>query len=344
MFPVLVVTRPAATSSRDRASAAFPAPRILNEPIGCRFSSLSQISAGASSTWSRTSGVRIAVPASRSRAASMSASGIRKSNLDAHASLSRAPENEFRRREVLDRDAERLEDGQLVLVLAAWVRPEQHLAELGLDVVRAEGAFRRGDEVVAGLVQGGLAPIDERASVRHRLRVELARRPDAGTDCVHVCAAGEPALLDDRLLRRRRRAHDLCTEERRVDRRRDRGADLAGELFGCLEPPRPDPDLGIVEHGPHRVDVASRLRSRSQDRDALRVRPRERAGRDCRDGRRADLGDRRRIHDRDELARLSVVEQDAAHVRVEAARRVRRDDDDLLQRVGGRGSRRGTRA
>ena len=48
MLPVLVVTRPAASSSRGALSTAFPAPRILNEPIGCRFSSLSQISAGAS--------------------------------------------------------------------------------------------------------------------------------------------------------------------------------------------------------------------------------------------------------------------------------------------------------
>src|SRR5688572_2509724 len=54
---------------------AFPAPRILNEPIGWRFSSLSQISAGAWSTLSLTSGVRSASPRIRSRAASMAARG-----------------------------------------------------------------------------------------------------------------------------------------------------------------------------------------------------------------------------------------------------------------------------
>jgi hypothetical protein len=46
---------------------AFPAPRSLKQPIGCRFSHLSQMSAGAS-TFSRMSGVRMAMPRIRSRA------------------------------------------------------------------------------------------------------------------------------------------------------------------------------------------------------------------------------------------------------------------------------------
>src|SRR5512144_999569 len=45
------------------------APRSLKEPIGCRVSSLRYISAGASSTFSRTRGVRNTVPVMRSRAA-----------------------------------------------------------------------------------------------------------------------------------------------------------------------------------------------------------------------------------------------------------------------------------
>jgi hypothetical protein len=50
MFPVLVVTTPVASSARDAPRIAFAAPRSLKEPTGCRFSSLSQISAGDSST------------------------------------------------------------------------------------------------------------------------------------------------------------------------------------------------------------------------------------------------------------------------------------------------------
>src|SRR4051794_26855681 len=50
---------------------ALVAPRSLNEPIGCRFSSLSQTSPGASA-FRRTRGVRTVTPAKRSRAARMS--------------------------------------------------------------------------------------------------------------------------------------------------------------------------------------------------------------------------------------------------------------------------------
>jgi hypothetical protein len=65
MLPVLVVTTPCASSARGAVRIAFAAPRSLKEPIGCRLSSLSQISAGASSTCSRTSGVRSTVVAMR---------------------------------------------------------------------------------------------------------------------------------------------------------------------------------------------------------------------------------------------------------------------------------------
>src|SRR5690242_4425952 len=75
ILPALAVHTPCASWSRGMSAIALLAPRILNEPIGCRFSSLSQISAGASAP-NRTSGVRTAAPAMRSRAARMSASGI----------------------------------------------------------------------------------------------------------------------------------------------------------------------------------------------------------------------------------------------------------------------------
>jgi hypothetical protein len=73
MLPALTVTTPLAVSVAEALRIALTAPRILNEPIGCRFSSLSQISASASAS-SRTSGVRIAAPAIVSRARSISAS------------------------------------------------------------------------------------------------------------------------------------------------------------------------------------------------------------------------------------------------------------------------------
>src|SRR5579884_17180 len=51
---------------------ALLAPRSLNEPMGCRFSSLRKIWAGAPSTFRRSRGVRITVPAVRACAARMS--------------------------------------------------------------------------------------------------------------------------------------------------------------------------------------------------------------------------------------------------------------------------------
>ena len=71
MLPALAVTTPCARVSGGAARIALPAPRSLNEPIGWRFSSLSQISAGAS-MGSRRSGVRVTRPARVRRAASIS--------------------------------------------------------------------------------------------------------------------------------------------------------------------------------------------------------------------------------------------------------------------------------
>src|SRR6185437_14832585 len=72
MFPAEAVSTPRASSSRPSSAMALAAPRILNEPMGCKLSSLSQTSAAASA-FSRTSGVRAATPAMRARAATASA-------------------------------------------------------------------------------------------------------------------------------------------------------------------------------------------------------------------------------------------------------------------------------
>src|SRR5205814_1292911 len=68
MFPAVAVTTPACSLSSGIWSTALLAPRSLNEPIGCRFSSFRWISRSPSCR-SRTSGVRRTRPARRSRAA-----------------------------------------------------------------------------------------------------------------------------------------------------------------------------------------------------------------------------------------------------------------------------------
>ena len=71
MFPALAVTTPPASSAGAAARIADSAPRSLNEPIGCRFSSFSQMRSSK-----RTSGVRRTASPSRSRARRISSSGI----------------------------------------------------------------------------------------------------------------------------------------------------------------------------------------------------------------------------------------------------------------------------
>src|SRR2546426_10770808 len=55
----------------------LPAPRTLNDPVGCRFSSFRKISAGASSAFRRTRGVRATKPSIRFRADSIAAKSRR---------------------------------------------------------------------------------------------------------------------------------------------------------------------------------------------------------------------------------------------------------------------------
>ena len=81
MFPALAVSTPRSVCSGAACRIALTAPRILNEPIGCRHSSLSQISAAASGASRRTSGVRIAAPRIVSRARSSWARSIGASSI-----------------------------------------------------------------------------------------------------------------------------------------------------------------------------------------------------------------------------------------------------------------------
>src|SRR6266550_1339091 len=90
MLPALAVHTPPASSSGSTSASALPAPRILNEPMGWRFSSLRKISHGASSSGNETSGVRREAPTMRSRAARISSMGIGSAN--ATRSTSAQPE------------------------------------------------------------------------------------------------------------------------------------------------------------------------------------------------------------------------------------------------------------
>ena len=252
MLPALAVTTPLAVAAGGACRIALTAPRILNEPIGCRFSSLSQISAGPS-TGRRRSGVRIAAPAIVSRARSISAKGIR-TRPRCRALLAGLPDDQLGGGEVLDGEPERLEDGQLVAARAAGMGADQHLAELGADVLLAEP----GEQQVARLVHGRLTPVDEEAGRGHRLRVELADGRDARADGVHVRARRQPVPLQDRLAGARAGADDVG---------------LAQHLLGrAAVAAAPRADLGVGHDGAHRLRVRTGLDAGAEDRDDPRVR------------------------------------------------------------------------
>src|SRR6266581_6688708 len=76
MFPALQFYTPRFLTSGPARAIALLAPRTLKEPVGCKFSSFRKISADASSTFNRTSGVRRTFPLIRSLASSISFRGI----------------------------------------------------------------------------------------------------------------------------------------------------------------------------------------------------------------------------------------------------------------------------
>src|SRR6266581_622511 len=76
MFPALQVYTPRFLTSGPARAIALLTPRTLKEPVGCKLSSFRKISAGASSTFKRTSGVRRTFPLIRSLASSISFRGI----------------------------------------------------------------------------------------------------------------------------------------------------------------------------------------------------------------------------------------------------------------------------
>src|SRR5438445_2805495 len=76
MFPALQVYTPRFLASGPARAIALLTPRTLKEPVGCKFSGFRKISADASSTFKRMSGVRRTFPLIRSLASSISFRGI----------------------------------------------------------------------------------------------------------------------------------------------------------------------------------------------------------------------------------------------------------------------------
>ena len=188
--------------------------------------------------------------------------------------------------EVLDREAERLEDRQLVV--RACGRGARRSAPRRARPRMCSGPIAPSaprQQVVAGLVQRRLAPVDE----------ERWRRPSS---------------------RCRARASSGCSSRRRSRGRPARASRAAGSARArwCSvqttsapssvssgvppSPPRPRAQLRAGKDGAHRLDVRARLDAGAEDRDDRASRRGRAPRRDGRDRRGADLGDRRRVQER----------------------------------------------
>src|ERR1044071_3342191 len=99
------------------------------------------------------------------------------------------------RREILDREAERFEQCDVLIVSPTLAAPDEQLADLGDDVLGADVAIMQGDENVAGLFEGGFASVDVQPRFDDSGGVELAGARLAGTDCVHVRSRREPLAI-----------------------------------------------------------------------------------------------------------------------------------------------------
>ena len=180
----------------------------------------------------------------------------------------------------------------------------EELAQLRDDVVGADALLLDGAQVVAGLVERGLAPVDEESCRRHGLRADLPRPPVREGSCrIDVRPRRQPAQLHDRIAGGRRRADDVGSVERLLDGCRHERVRLQGECLRVGRIAAPDADDRVLEHGLHRVDVRASLHAGAEHRHRARSGPGEQLRRDGRDGCRPDLGDRRRVEDGESAAR-----------------------------------------
>ena len=300
----------------------MPAPRILNERTGCSTSSLSQISASAS-TSSRTSGVRIAVPSSTSRARRISSIAItarppcptssasaRRSTCSAAARSSTARPSDLK---TVSSSSERRPSADA----------DQELADLGADVLGADRALALREQEVARLVDGRLAPVDEQRRVAHRLRCRARASSGCSSRRALTCT---PSF-----------SHSRCTIGSAAEvavtttsaSRTASSAVATSSTSSSSAAARPGVRLQTTTRSKSRTArIASRCalpwmpapRIASVRASLAREQPRRDAG----DGRGADGGDAARVQERARLAGLAVEERDEALMQIEAARRVRR--------------------
>ena len=286
MLPALAVTTPLAVSARERlpdrvdgAADLERADRLqvlelepdLRRPVDRR-------GAGAASGSRRRR-------SSRGRARSRRAGS--ELDLGADALLAGLAHDQLGGGEVLDREAERLEDGQLVRVACgpgcAPISTSPSSARMCSSPSpassRSPDSFRVDSRRSTKRPAAAIVSVSSSRAVGRLAPTAFTWVPGASQS---RCRIGSRALV----------------QVQTTSAPRERPSSAVAAVAAA-----PRADLGVAEDGAHRLGVRARLDAGAEDRDDPRVWPRERTGRHRRDSGGADLGDRRGVQERAQLAR-----------------------------------------
>src|SRR6266550_2011778 len=202
-LPALIVQTPRRRSASDNSATALAAPRSLYALIGWRFSSLSRTSGNPGPSSRRTSGVRTIVPAMRFRASRISSKPMGRTGS--------STQHQRRGCHVLDRDAHRLEQRDLLGAAPAGISTQHDRADL------RHLTTRRDD--VARFANRGFAGVDKDTGLCDDIVVQLAPVGTRRADRIDVRPGSEPAPLQHGRRRVRGDHHDVGAAHR-VGRRR----------------------------------------------------------------------------------------------------------------------------
>src|SRR5262249_3625330 len=138
---------------------------------------------------------------------------------------SRVAPHQYRGGEVLDRAADRLEQGDVPVRDATLGLAAAEVEQVATDAFLGQDAPAQRNRYVARLFGGAGARVDVDAGALDRVVVGLAHLGREAADQIDVRARLEPGAAHDRLGRERRAAHDVGVAHRRLEILRDRRLD-----------------------------------------------------------------------------------------------------------------------
>src|SRR5439155_1496480 len=262
-LPAVAATTPAARSESVSEAILLTAPRILNDPVRCRFSAFSRTlrPVARENVSDGKTGVTFATPSMRSRAARMSASvgPIAVQVEDLLEDLANRGERvELPRLDLVEQAAELriVGDGLLEMLLRARRRDREHLAREVLAAARLELTLGLEEPAVLGdLLPELVDPLAVHGLGQHAAVAPGAPRPDVGPGVEEGIGEAD-AVAEQRAVRERAGRVDRDDPDRLLlrpdepDQRRDQA--------GLPDAGRPG-DTDRVRSARLRVDVPHQL-------------------------------------------------------------------------------------